>query len=108
MRRPVGRLAFQRPIQNPRLQSRGQLARALPGMAAEQPRQSLPPKPLAPAADKRIVAAQFVPDLRPGMARLQQQDQPCPTPIVTPDHSGSPPADTVPDVPLPSVRSYSS
>ena len=29
-------------------------------MATEQPRQSLPPKPLAPARDKRIVAAQLV------------------------------------------------
>src|SRR5215831_14069655 len=48
----------------------------MPGMATEQPRQPVLRKPLAPAADKRIVAVQLVADLRPAMTRLQQQDQP--------------------------------
>ena len=48
----------------------------MPGMATEEPRQPLPPKPLAPAGDKRIVALQLVPDLRPCMPRFQQQYEP--------------------------------
>src|SRR5215471_3605337 len=84
MCRSVGWLTLERPIQNSRLQPRGQLARALPGMATEQPRQPLLPKPLAPAGDKRIVKAQLVADLCPGMARRQQQDQPRSPPIVRP------------------------
>src|SRR5215470_15791374 len=45
-------------------------------MTTEQPGQPLLPKPLAPAVDKRIIAVQLVPDLRPAMARFQQQYQP--------------------------------
>src|SRR5262249_12985545 len=45
-------------------------------MAIEQPRQPFPPKPLAPAVDKRIIAVQLAPDLRPAMACFQQQYQP--------------------------------
>src|SRR5262249_34408246 len=82
MCRSVGRLALERPIQDPRLQPRGQLARALPGMATEQPGQPLLPKPLAPAGDKRIITAQLDPDLCPGMACRQQQDQPRARPII--------------------------
>jgi hypothetical protein len=68
MHRSVGRLPLQRPIQGPSLQSRRQLARPTSGMATEEPRQPLPPKPLAPTVDKRIVAVQLVPDLCPAMA----------------------------------------
>jgi hypothetical protein len=105
MRRPVGRLVLQRPMQDPRLQSRRQLARPAPGMATEEPRQPLPSKPLAPAVDKRVVAVQLVPDLRPGMACCQQQDQPRSPSTVRPDRSGSSPDGSAPNVPLPSIRS---
>jgi hypothetical protein len=83
LRRLVGGLALQRPIQNPRPPRLGSAyAGHARGMATEQPRQPLPSKPLAPAADKRIVAVQLVADLRPAMARLQQQDQPRSPPIL--------------------------
>src|SRR5215472_14312574 len=55
---------------------RPQLARATPGMTTEKPRQPFPPKPLAPAVDKRIIAVQLAPDLRPAIACFQQQYQP--------------------------------
>src|SRR5215469_17752710 len=47
MRRPVSRLPLQRPIQDPRLQSRRQLAWPTPGMTTEEPGEPLPPKPFA-------------------------------------------------------------
>src|SRR5215831_6589074 len=56
----------------------------MPGMATEQPRQPVLRKPLAPAADKRIVAVELVANLRPAMTRLQQQDQPRSAPVVCP------------------------
>jgi hypothetical protein len=51
------------------------------------PESALPPKPLAPAVDKRIVAVQLVPDLRPCMARFQQQYKPRSPSIVRPTAS---------------------
>src|SRR5262245_50299009 len=84
MRRAVDWLTLQRPIQNPRLQPWGQLARALPGMATEQPRQPLLPKPFAPAGNKRVVAAEPIADVCPGTVRFQQQDQPRSPAIVRP------------------------
>src|SRR5262245_2504977 len=51
-------------------------------MTTEKPRQAFPPKPLAPAVDKRIVTVQLVPDLRPAVACFQQQYQPRPPSIV--------------------------
>jgi hypothetical protein len=52
------RSSVKQPIQDPRLQRRGQLARAMTSIATEKPRQPFLPKPLAPARDKRIVAVQ--------------------------------------------------
>ena len=53
-------------------------------MATKQPRQPLLPKPFAPRGNKRVVAAEPIADLRPGMARFQQQDQPPSPPILPP------------------------
>src|SRR5580704_12114673 len=81
---PVGRPALERPVQNARLQSRGQRAGLLPSVSTEQPCQPLFSKSLAPAIDKRIIAVQLVANRGPGIARLQQQQHPCPSRVIGP------------------------
>jgi hypothetical protein len=67
IRRPACALASNPESARP---TSAQLARALPGMATEQPRQPLLPKPLAPAGDKRIVTARLVQRIRVSWYRL--------------------------------------
>ena len=76
---PVGggaRLALDRPFQNARFEFRGQRARLLPRMTAEQPGEPLVDEALAPAIDERIVAGELLADLGPGLAGLEQQNKP--------------------------------
>ncbi len=82
LRRTIRRLTLDRPLQNPRLQRRRQRARLLPRVSAEQPRQSLRHKALAPPIDKAVRAVQLVADRCPRLPGVEQQDQPRPARFV--------------------------
>ena len=82
VRRTVRRLTLDRPLQNPRLQRRRQRARLLPRVSAEQPRQSLRHKALAPPIDKAVRAVQLVADRCPRVPGVEQQNQPRPARLI--------------------------
>ena len=82
LRRPVWRCTLERPLQNARLQGGSQRGGLLASVSAEQSGQSLFPKSLAPATDKRIIAVQFVANRGTGMVCLQQQHQPRPSRVI--------------------------
>src|SRR6185312_7691162 len=75
--RAIRRLTLHRPFQNPSLQSWSERAGLLTGMATEKPRQTLLPKPLAPAIDEGVTAGQFAANLCPRITLLKQQNQAC-------------------------------
>ncbi len=76
MRGPIGRLAFHRPIENPRLKLGRKLGRRLPGVTAEKSGQSLGRETLTPTRNEIVVAGQFVAQLGPRMPGFKQQYQP--------------------------------
>ena len=73
--RPVERLALDAPLQDARLQRRRQGRGQLPGVPAEQAGQALGHEALAPAINEAVRAVQLVANRRPGVPRIEQQNE---------------------------------
>ncbi len=70
------RLALDRPLQDACLELRRERARLLSRVATEKPCEPLGDESLAPAIDERIIARELLANLGPGLAGLEQQNQP--------------------------------
>ena len=75
VRRAIGGLSLDAPLQdasfNGRGKSRGQLAR----VPAKQPRQTLSQEAFTPTINKAVRAVEFVADYRPRLSTVQEQNQ---------------------------------
>ena len=84
VRRAVGGLALDGPLEDASLQLRSQDTGYLPGVSREQTRQALRPEPLAPAVDEGVIAGKLAADLCPGVPGFEPQNQPCAPCIICP------------------------
>ena len=75
VRRSVGWLALDAPLQDASFNGGGESRGQLAGVPAEQPRQTLSQEALTPTINKAVRAVELVADYRPRLSTVQEQNQ---------------------------------